>query len=134
MSVYIDRDKLCDFARIHKDGAIDCNDIMRFPTTEIEELAPRYIDANTAIKSFKDSHIEGNCYTPNFIVEFFEKQPTADVEEVRHAKWIYKGHNDMTGHVFQCSVCGRWRFANSTEYVIEEYPYCHCGARIDLED
>lgn len=61
----------------------------------------RYIDANTAIKSFKDSHIEGNCYTPNFIVEFFEKQPTADVQEVKHGCWELIKNNRS-----KCSECG----------------------------
>lgn len=66
MSVYIDRDKLCDFARIHKDGIIDCNDIMRFPTTEIEELAPRYIDANTAPRSLGAMWRSSNNKTHQF--------------------------------------------------------------------
>ncbi len=59
---------------------------------------------------------------------------TTDAEEVRHAKWIYKGHHEMMGHVFQCSVCERWMFTNSPECVVEDYPYCHCGAKMDLED
>lgn len=87
--MYIDRDKLCEFAHNHIDSAIDCNDIMRFPI--------------------------------------------ADVEEVRHAKWIYRGHHEMMGHVFRCSICGRWMFANSTDCVVEEYPYCHCGAKMREE-
>nr|DAD78978.1 MAG TPA: hypothetical protein [Siphoviridae sp. ctv4j104] len=64
--------------------------------------------------------------------------PAADVEEVRHGKWIYEGHHEMMGHAFQCSVCTRWMFTNSPEYVVEEYPYCHCGAKMEsvegLED
>lgn len=139
MNRYIDRDKLCDFARINKDGTIDCNDIMRFPTTEIEELAPRYIDANTAIKSFKDSHIEGNCYTPNFIIEFFEKQPTADVQEVRHGHWMLSDETD----VWKCSECGhltserifkQYRDINGNTCYQSENPfYCSlCGAKMDL--
>lgn len=59
---------------------------------------------------------------------------TSDVQEVRHGKWIYKGHHEMMGHAFECSVCERWIFANSTEHVAEEYPYCHCGAKMDLEE
>lgn len=126
MRRYVDRDKLCDFARNYKDGTIDCNDIMQFPTTEIEEPAPRYIDVNTAIKSFKGSHIEGNCYTPNFIVEFFEKQPTADVEEVKHAKWEmvgnYKVECTNCHHIRDIKTQCGWNFCPT------------CGAKIDLED
>ena len=62
---------------------------------------------------------------------FLNDTPTADVEEVRHGKWIYEGHHEMMGHAFQCSVCTRWMFTNSPEYVVEEYPYCHCGAKME---
>ena len=54
--------------------------------------------------------------------------------EVKHGKWIYCGHHDFHGHVFECSVCGRYLFANSKEDVCDEYPYCHCGAKMDEEE
>ena len=57
--------------------------------------------------------------------------PASDVEEVRHAKWVYKGHHEMMGHAFQCSVCERWIFTNSPKHVLGEYPYYHCGAKMD---
>lgn len=72
-----------------------------------------------------------NYEVADMIEDCIDNAPTVDVEEVRHGKWIYKGHNDMMGYVFQCSVCGRWRFANSLENVIEGYPYCHCGAKME---
>ena len=87
MPRYIDAEKLCELARNNIDGTVDANDIMRFPT--------------------------------------------ADVQEVRHAKWIYCGHHEFHGHVFECSVCGRYLFANSKEDVYWEYPYCHCGAKME---
>lgn len=95
----------------------------------------RYIDADAALKRFEEMHGNEsellNCYNADWIVSFIEAQPTADVEEVRHGKWIYEGHHEMMGHAFQCSVCTRWMFTNSPEYVVEEYPYCHCGAKIE---
>lgn len=54
--------------------------------------------------------------------------------KIRHAKWIYRGHHEFHGHVFECSVCGRYLFANSKEHVYGEYPYCHCGAKMDEEE
>lgn len=60
--------------------------------------------------------------------------PAADVEEVRHGKWIYMGHHEMMGHAFECSVCKRWMFTNFKKHVVEDQPYCHCGAKMDLED
>ena len=95
----------------------------------------KYIDADAALKRFEEMHGNEsellNCYNADWIISFIETQPTADVEEVRHAKWIYEDYHDMMGHAFQCSVCGRWMFANSTEHVPEEYPYCHCGAKME---
>lgn len=125
MSRYIDRDKLCDFARNHKDGTIGGNDIMRFPTAEIEVSTSRYIDANAAIKSFKDSHIEGNCYTPNFIVEFVEKQPTANVEEVvrcKDCKYCEKFVDDFGVEKYFCVY-----FCGSQE--TEQNGYCYRGRK-----
>lgn len=87
MPRYIDAEKLCELARNHISKSVNCNDIMRFPT--------------------------------------------ADVQDVRHAKWIYCGHHEFHGHVFECSVCGRYLFANSKEDVYWEYPYCHCGAKME---
>ena len=91
MSKYIDAEKLCEFARNHINKSVDCNDIMRFPT--------------------------------------------ADLQEVRNGKWVYCGrHHDFLGHVFECSVCGRYLFSYSKEDVYLKYPYCHCGAKMDEEE
>lgn len=52
-----------------------------------------------------------------------EAIPAADVQPVRHGRWMYETETEM----FQCSVCGGMAVRN-------EYPYCHwCGARMDLE-
>lgn len=94
----------------------------------------KYIDIESLGIGRANSEVfENRAYADgwNAVIDIVLSAPTVDVEEVRHGKWIYKGHNDMMGYVFQCSVCGRWRFANSLENVIEEYPYCHCGAKIE---
>ena len=38
MSRYIDADKLCEFARNHINKSVDCNDIMRFPFADVQEV------------------------------------------------------------------------------------------------
>ena len=38
MSRYIDADKLCEFARNHVNKSVDCNDIMRFPFADVQEV------------------------------------------------------------------------------------------------
>lgn len=38
MSRYIDAEKLCELARNHINGTVDCNDIMRFPLANAVEV------------------------------------------------------------------------------------------------
>ena len=38
MSRYIDAEKLCEFARNHIKKSVDCNDIMRFPFADVQEV------------------------------------------------------------------------------------------------
>lgn len=63
--------------------------------------------------------------------------PTADVEEVRHEKWIFGGQKKTkSGYRFtyHCSRCFRLVRRDLDEAPINEiYPYCHCGARMDKE-
>ena len=95
---------------------------------------PRYIDADKINAELMDEYhgmISDESMKIYKIMQMLDNAPIADVEEVRHGKWIYKGHHEMMGHVFQCSLCERWMFANSTEHVIEKYPYCHCGAKME---
>lgn len=38
MSRYIDREKLCELARNCINKTVDCNDIMRFPIADVQEV------------------------------------------------------------------------------------------------
>ena len=71
-----------------------------------------------------------------------EGLPTADVEPVRHGKWNIRVSDERT-LCLECSVCGRkvdnfnlHRLLIFGEYgeACRRYPYCHCGAKIELED
>lgn len=56
---------------------------------------------------------------------FIDTMPSADVEEVRHGKWI----ND--GDCFHCSVCNK-SFGFLSEKCVSNF--CpHCGAKMDKE-
>lgn len=68
--------------------------------------------------------------------------PAADVEPVRHGKWNIRLADEMT-LCLECSVCGRRVDNIDLHYLLEageygeacrRYPYCHCGAKMDLED
>ena len=91
----------------------------------------RYIDADKAKEKKVYSKDRHEYVVP---VDELDWLPTYDVQEVRHGKWIYCGHHEFHGHVFDCSVCGRYLFANSKEDVCDGYPYCHCGAKMDEEE
>lgn len=100
---------------------------------------PRYIDAELFSKNltmqvyladdedFTTAFVKGM----ELVKKAEEETPTADVEDVKHGKWIYRGHHEMMGHAFECSVCERWMFTVFPKHVIGEYPYCHCGAKME---
>lgn len=91
----------------------------------------KYINRDLAIEMIKNDAPDLVYYNKEWAIDCLKCVPIADVEEVRHGEWIYKGHHEMMGHVFQCSVCERWMFTNSPNHVVEEYPYCHCGAKME---
>ena len=89
---------------------------------------PRHIDATLLKAEFTGNFID-TSYSPEFIKAIIDRQPTADVQEVRHGKWI-RGNYVCGEYEFKCSVCGNteWHTSYST-------PFCpHCGARMDLDE
>lgn len=88
----------------------------------------RYIDADKLYAEMEDlyeHHIEMKNFSADGAVadclDILEKQPTANVEEVKHGEWLYsRVHN-----ILHCSECGE---------IPEcfEPPYCpNCGAKMD---
>lgn len=80
-------------------------------------------------------------YSNNEIESILWEVPTADVEPVRHGNWNIRLADELT-LCLECSVCGR-RVDNIDLYCLlifgeygeacRRYPYCHCGAKMDLE-
>lgn len=70
------------------------------------------------------------------VLEYVQNLPAADVAPVVHGRWKLWRKGDWTS-VFVCSVCGRREtIAESESYnsqlkMPREYPYCHCGVRMD---
>ena len=74
------------------------------------------------------------------LTDAINRTPAADVEPVRHGNWNIRLADEST-LCLECSVCGR-RVANTDlRYLLElgeygeacrGYPYCHCGAKMDL--
>ena len=61
-----------------------------------------------------------------------EGLPAADVEPVRHGKWRLVRRMAACGE-YECSVCGRIETFGCFNKP-ENNPYCHCGAKMDLEE
>ena len=87
------------------------------------------------IKNFAKGAIEDGQATldpvdVNFLlVKAVEFIPTADVEEVKHGEWKQSPH---CKRIYYCSECGR-HIENGTQNPQEFFPYCHCGAKMDLK-
>ena len=64
--------------------------------------------------------------------EFEVASPPADVEPVRHGEWRLVRRMAACGE-YECSVCGRIETFGCFNKP-ENNPYCHCGAKMDLED
>ena len=94
---------------------------------------PNYIDRDILLEELDEMKIEGDEYYKGLGMakRIVCDQQTADVEEVRRGKWIYRSYHPMMGHAFECSVCKRWTLTMFQKSVVEEYPYCHCGAKME---
>ena len=101
---------------------------------------PRYIDADSFSERFDMMCDGGGVLAPvteavrEMVKKLIKAEPTADVEPVRHGRWIDGNCGD-----YVCSVCG-WAFSDELPYMTREYDaeteeimrYCmHCGAVMD---
>ena len=97
----------------------------------------RYMDTDVTIKKLKSWFCD-KCYNYNGawcracliddIICAIDDEPTADVEEVKHGRWI------RTGEDGYCSVCkcDMPMFRNDWKWEYTETPYCpNCGAKMD---
>lgn len=92
----------------------------------------RYIDAEELINNLNKFAPESfNALINSLIL----KQPTADVQEVKHGKWIDEQLDKFRKWKSTCSVCGWNGISNYDSYVdIYDFEYCpYCGAKMDKE-
>lgn len=83
-------------------------------------------------KAFEELGGESGIYADayNDLAEDFHRIPAADVEPVRHGRWMHEETEDGF-HIWSCSRCGRGMNGNPKRTNL----YCyHCGAKMDLED
>ena len=97
-----------------------------------------YIEREALEKSIREKANPKGCthITPqdvySTVLAIVECEPTANVAEVRHGKWLdcietgtsVAGINITALTGYKCSLCGR--------YEGKKEPYCNCGAKMDL--
>lgn len=87
---------------------------------------PKYIDANLLKAEFTGNFTKD--YGVPLIKSIIDQQTAADVQEVKHAKWVY------SGEYVQCSNCEHVTddFCYDDEMNMILPHYCsNCGARME---
>ena len=115
-----------------------------------------YIEREAFRKMLVDRQITTNFFRPlerhedGCIIEMLDETPAADVAPVVHGRWKVKceshqcfvsGEYDEDYYI-ECSECGRkvWDISQDAavlgnwEKISKQYPYCHCGAKMDVTD
>ena len=88
----------------------------------------RYIDAELLKLDFpQDEDWEYPVNTNEYVCERIDKQPTADVVEIKHGHWKW----DEKHKEYYCPICQHHK---DTEKAYFFPPYCNiCGAKMDEE-
>ena len=61
--------------------------------------------------------------------------PAADVAPVVHGRWVHSpSPYDKRDDFWFCSECGRTINIICGDKLLSNYPYCHCGAKMDGGD
>lgn len=93
-----------------------------------------YIEREALIKRLEASPIFSNFATGGIfirdgVIDIIRNQPAADVVEVVHGEWK---QNPYCKRIYYCSICGR-HIEDCTSNYKENFPYCHCGAKMDAK-
>ena len=95
-------------------------------------------DLNIRLSALRGKNGYYDHYTDGFdeCVDRVENFPAADVEEVKHGKWIEVQKENIWNDivpVLECSACGKYTVG--TRGIMTKSNYCpNCGAKMDLED
>jgi len=102
-----------------------------------------YIEKYAAIKELQmvctqssggPDAVEAVNYTLNYCKEKVAAIPAADVAPVRYGRWVLIRPGEWNA-TLKCSECGRHITVDPKQGdLLKDYPYCHCGAKMDGED
>lgn len=95
----------------------------------------RYIEVEELISYIKSTMDMQDLYLPIHFITAIKNVKTADVQEVKHGKWIDEQLDKFRKWKSTCSVCGWYGVSNYDSYVdIYDFEYCpNCGAKMDKE-
>ena len=89
-----------------------------------------YICKQDAVDAIHEFPMFMECNEIYIYQKRIEKIPAADVVPVRHGTWLPIVSYNNT---YKCSECGRLLvdITDGLKMVAKNYPYCHCGAKMD---
>ena len=95
-----------------------------------------YIDKNKAIELIKElENIKDVSEAEEWVDIFITTINELPIIELKHGQWVAteKGAKITA---YKCSECGRVVWDDTGYDVSKDYPYCHCGAKMneDAED
>lgn len=111
-------------------------------------MPKEYIERDVVLKELNRNSITKTITFSDgvSIYDTIKELPIADVVEVKHGEWILKStihqmFDDVDEEFYvECSLCERAYYVpfeleegKMLEYAKKEYPYCHCGAKMDKE-
>jgi hypothetical protein len=78
-----------------------------------------------------NGHGYSTLLQPEEFAEYFDEFPTADVEPVRHGRWVGR----LGLFQGECSACGYRTYDKTADWARKYWTYCpNCGAKMDLEE
>lgn len=104
----------------------------------------RLIDAHDLWTEIMMLPHNGDMISSEEVEKAIAEAPTVDAVPVVHGRWdigsrAYKMLDEWDEEIFvKCNLCGREEYVpfefedqKMIEYAKQQYPYCHCGAKMD---
>ncbi len=92
---------------------------------------PKYIDADSFRLELNNGIDTDTLCCQEDIDRFLYHFPAADVEPVRHGRWV---HTDLAAHWRGKDECNQCGYHEKDRRDMSRYRYCpNCGAKMDLK-
>lgn len=94
-----------------------------------------YIEREAMIQRLKNTPLFSNFNTGGIflrdgVIDLVEKQPAADVVEVKHGEWVLvKPRRTGRNATYKCTCCGKLRSSYYND--VQDWEYCPCGAKMN---